>query len=307
MGQNYENNTYKKTYDGEYVKSYEDKVLVKKELEKRVKSYKEITQNAGSYNKKEKGVFDAGNTERTIDVFDKPVRKAPRKTITIQEQKPIRQQSTIKPVQKEVAGKDTQQKEVSKTVDYQTPPPPPKTKIEIKQTPKPISKSIVSEPEVRVRLEAQTKPSGENKKTYSRMRDYDAYRALVMVPVREEASGIYREMINQEIVDEKEARKILDYAGYKEKASIDFMKFGLIAFLATIILKLVGAIVVLAWAYFFKQRNYIVLEKKMGFSNLSIRMPANESEKNKITTTGTVYIVISAIMFIVAIIRTYAS
>lgn len=291
MGQNYIGDTYRKTYEGDYVKSYENKTLAKKELERRVKSYKEITQKEGTYRKQEKGVFDPGNTERTIDILDKPVRKVPDRKPSKQEQKPIQKMSSNKPVIK-------QTKPVSTSVP--TPPPAPLTKVEREEVPKPITKP------------AEVKPDIKNKeqnvqKTDNVTRDYEAYRTLVIVPIKQEANGIYREMVNKELVDEGEARKILAYAGYKEKKSLDFIKFGLLAFFATIILQLLGAIGALVWAYFFRQRTHVILEKKMGFSNLTIRMPANKQEKEQIQANGMIYMGIAAVMFFVAVIRMYVS
>ncbi|WP_101690395.1 hypothetical protein [Dysgonomonas massiliensis] len=287
MGQNYSESTYRKTYDGDYVKSYEDKALVKKELERRVKSYKEITQQEGAYSKQEKGIYDPGNTERTIDVLDKPIKRIPTRKLE------NRNQGTIK--QSVSTSEDTEVKE-QKTAQV-IPPPVPEIKVVSKeQSPKPIV------PKVQVVKETELR-----KNTNSKVRDYDAYRALVMLPVREEANGVYREMVNKELIDEKEARKILDYAGYKEKKSLDFIKFGLFALIATILLQLAGAIGAMAWSYFYRQRTHVVLEKKMGFSNLTIRMPANKKEKDDILANGMIYMGISAVMFIVAIIRMSAS
>lgn len=293
MGQNYLGNTYKKTYDGDYVKSYEDKALVKKELERRVKSYKEISQKEGSYSKQEKSIYDPGNTERTIDVLDKPVKKIPTRKIDNRDKK-----SLSPPVQKKMMTNKTAPNPT--IVVTSTPPPPPIIKVETKEQSKVEDSPIVISS--RIENKAETKKTSNSKK-----RDYDSYRALVMLPIREEANGVYREMVNKELIDEKEARKILDYAGYKEKKTLDFIKFGLFALIATILLQLAGAIGAMAWSYFYRQRTHVVLEKKMGFSNLTIRMPANKKEKDDILANGMIYMGISAVMFIVAIIRMSAS
>lgn len=282
MGQNYSESTYRKTYDGDYVKSYEDKALVKKELERRVKSYKEITQQEGAYSKQEKGIYDPGNTERTIDVLDKPIKRIPTRKLE------NRNQDTIK--QSVSTTENTEVKE-QKTAQV-LPPLAPEIKVVSKEQP---PKLVIPK---------DTEPK---KNANSKVRNYDAYRALVMLPVREEANGVYREMVNKELIDEKEARKILDYAGYKEKKPLDFIKFGLFALIATILLQLAGAIGAMAWSYFYRQRTHVVLEKKMGFSNLTIRMPANKKEKDDILANGMIYMGISAVMFIVAIIRMSAS
>lgn len=290
MGQNYIGSTYKKTYEGDYVKSYENKSLAKRELEKRVKSYKEITQKEGSYAKQEKGIFDAGNTERTIDILDNSERKISKRKFENKDSK-----LPQSPIQKKTAVNKTPSTTTSDRPSASTPPPAPK--VEIKEQP-----SVVIKP-VEPQRQEEKKTDSTKKTRESKIRNYDAYRSLVMVPVREEASGVYREMINKELIDEKEARKILDYAGYKEKKPLDFIKFGLFALIATVIIQLPGAIGAMAWSYFYRQKTHVTLEKKMGLSNLTISMPANKEEKENIQANGMIYIVISAIMIVVALIR----
>lgn len=275
MGQDYAKGVYRKNYEGDYVKAYEDRAATKKEHAKRLKSYKEITQNQGFYNKKEKGVYDPGNTERTMDIFEEPSAK-------IEERKKTNQVRKKEPVTY------TQEREAKKK---QTPPPIPK-------------QAIISPKETNPKVSAEDKSAKEvQSKSKSKSRDYDVYRKMVVVPVMKDSSGIYREMKDKELVDEKEARYILDYAGFKKKADIDYLRFAIIAFIAAMIIGYVGALLALAWSFFYKQRNYIVLEKKSAMSNLSIRMPAKEEETNEINTSGNIYLGISVVMLVVVFLK----
>lgn len=287
MGQDYMKNVYRKNYDGDYVKSYEDRVAVKREQAERIKSYKEITQKQGSYNKKEKGIYDPGNTERTMDVFDQPKTKISERKRTSLEKK-----RETAPIVENSKSKKTKPINNLPSLPKQT----EQTTIEVSTV---EQKTAVYE----VKQDNFTDSETIYNKSKVKSRDYEAYRKMVIVPIQVEGSGIYRELKNKELVDEKEARYILDYAGYKQKPDMEYVRFAIIAFAAAIIIGYVGALLALAWSYFYRQRNYIVLEKKSSMSNLSIRMPATKDELKAMSFTGNIYLYISVAMFAVAFLK----
>lgn len=236
---------YKKTYEGDYTKSYGDARSQKKLYEERAKSYKQLTQTLNLYHKKEKEKYDGLETNGQKSEL-LPEGGTYKKRIKRTE-KP-QQNTTPKP--KEIPAQPIIPKAETSTASTKTPPPYNPEKITIKPD-------------------------------KNRPRNYDTYRSMVIPPVVSIGNSMYREMINKEVVNESEARKILDYAGYKPKKPSNTVVFYLIALVLGIAFKIVGPIIIIVWGGLTKIKTNTTHSKQMGTMNLSISMPATKEEKEK--------------------------
>ncbi|NDV68267.1 hypothetical protein [Dysgonomonas sp. 25] len=263
--------TYKKTYEGEYVKSYADQREKKKSYQQGVKSYKEITQKLSNYHKQEKGKqedYEPVNTVMEVRPEGNVQTKRPSSSKgKIQREKPLIQTKTATTqtttTASSIQGKKTEIKIEAKKKETTIEMPPPYIPNEAQQKqekPKP-----------------QTKPQPKQQKAPTR--NYDAYRGMVMNPIIPIGNGKYREMANKEIVDEAEARKILNYAGYTPKTSANMMMFYAVSIVLGIALKIAGPIGIAIWGYMTMVKATTVHKKTMGGLDLSIVMPATESER----------------------------
>lgn len=271
MGKNYTDTNYKKTYGENYVKSYGNRRVMKQLYNEGVKSYKEITQKVSSYNKEEKGKYDGLEIDNTsvIDVLGKAnKRQVPKETQKAKKAVTINETKTVSP---KVTTSTTQKQASSQTV---TPPP--------------------------------YIPAEEEKKTKKKVaRDYEFYRNMVTPPVMPMGNGMYREMNKKEVVDEREARKILGYADYAPKEQLNLIIFYIIALVGGFAFSLVGPVAIVAWGVFTKGKNTTVYEKKLQMGSLAVTMPATEQEKDNYQKRGQLYINVAIVIGVIQFIRLF--
>jgi len=298
MGKEYSNANYKKTYGENYVKSYGDRRIMKRVYNEGVKSYKEITQKLSSYNKDEKGKYDGLQVDSTsvIDVLDK-TNEPPKAQNTSRTKRVTTTQFDTNT--NDVQEKNTQAQNTISEYNKTT------TNISQSRTKETSSsaQSVVDTPPKTITPPPYA-PSSENKKTKKKAsRDYEFYRNMVTPPVVPIGNGMYREMNKKEVVDEREARKILSYADYSPKEQLNLIIFYIIALIGGFAFSLVGPIAIIAWGVLTKGKHTTMYEKKLQMGSLSVTMPATEQEKANYQKRGQLYINVAIVIGVIQFIR----
>ncbi len=264
MGKNYTETNYRKTYDGEYVKSYGDRQEMKR-------VYNEGTK---SYNKEEKGKYDGLLVDKssTIDVLDQTKKSIVPKTSTKNQNSTSSTSSPVKQKEKAVASENANNS--VPVIEVTTPPP---------YTPQESEK--INNP----------------KKTA--VRDYEFYRNMVIPPIMPLGNSLYREMNKKEIVDEREARKILGYAEFLPKEQFNIGIFYVIAVVGGFLTSMVGPLAIIIWGIMSKGKNTTIYERKLHIGSLSVTMPATEQEMVKYKKRGQLYLNVGIVIGVIQLIR----
>lgn len=211
MGKNYSTGIYKKTYGGEYVKTYENYRNNKALYEQRRKEYETISKKLESkpYQQSEKKVYEAARTQTD--------------TLNVPKKEQI--------------------------------PPPYNPQSEFKQT------------------------------DYSKI-DVNSLKH----PIISVGAGAYRNIYTGETVNIEEARKILEYAGYRPKPLANMGMFFLFLLVIAILLKGVGPIALIAWGLISKSKHMTDYIKMVRTNVLVFQMPASDAERQAYKNRGNMYI-----------------
>lgn len=263
MGKDYSTNAYKRSYINEYVRSYAKSSEQQSQYDESVAEYNTISKKIGTrtYSKREKSAYTGlqlSETNSTATVRaegrQRPLRK--RQIISVEEADKRKEKNSQKPL---ISDKNK--------ISEQTELPPPYNPKEGKNKP-----------------DSRPADNTENRHRYAYIEP-----SLVTNPVIRLNNGNYRNIYTKEEINNKEARQILDYAGYKPKEMIS-LKLFLFICLFTIPLKIIGPIGIIIWGIWFLIKPTTVMEKnQMGFL-LRITVMANRTEISGYKTRGALYI-----------------
>lgn len=226
MGQNYSTSAYKKTYGGEYVKTYDSYRNNKALYDQRKKEYEAISKKLESkpYQQSEKKVYETTRTQTdTLNV----------------------------PKKNQV-------------------PPPYNPQSEFKQT------------------------------DYSKI-DVNSLKH----PIISIGAATYRNIYTGETVNVEEARRILEYAGYKPKPLANMGMFFLFLLVIAFLLKGVGPIALIGWGLISKNKHMTDYIKMARTNVLVFQMPASDAERQAYTNRANMYIGAGIVIGLIQIIMLF--
>ena len=121
-------------------------------------------------------------------------------------------------------------------------------------------------------------------------------------PIISLGRDMYKNIYTDEVIAEHEARKILEYAGYRPK----YKKLNIFGYLMVCVLaffiKLGGPILFIIYGSYTKRKCTTVYEKHISGYILNFQMPATESQKAVFRKRGNVYLYTGILVGIVQII-----
>lgn len=136
--------------------------------------------------------------------------------------------------------------------------------------------------------------------------DYSKININALVhPIVYVGGGLYRNIYTDQTIDDKEARRILEYAGYKPKTQNGLgMSFVFIIVIALII-KWGGPILLILWGLISRSKNTTNYVNSIGNNNLIFQMPATDNEKQTRTRRANIYIYAGLIFGIIQLVTYY--
>lgn len=113
----------------------------------------------------------------------------------------------------------------------------------------------------------------------------------VKVPVIHVSGEKYKDIYTEKIIDEQQARKRLEYAGYRASTDINYGMLFIVG-IGAMFTQIFGPVVLILIGIWAMKKKSTVLEKEMisGWK-LKFEMPATKGEKCKYRTKGVLYIV----------------
>jgi len=146
-------------------------------------------------------------------------------------------------------------------------------------------------------------PPGElSQADYSKI-DIDALKH----PIVSVGGGRYRNIYTEKIVNTAEARRILEYAGYKPKPIANMGLFFLFTLVIAFLIKGVGPIALIIWGFISKNKNMTDYVKITRTNALVFQMPASETERKAYNNRALLYIAAGAIIGFIQVIMFISS
>ncbi len=108
--------------------------------------------------------------------------------------------------------------------------------------------------------------------------------------------GMYRNIYTDETVSEEEARRILEYVGYKPKPLANLGLFFFFLLIVAFMIKGAGPIGLIIWGWMIKSKNMTDYVKIIGTKALVFQMPASDIEKLAYRNRGNVFIIAGIII-----------
>lgn len=121
-------------------------------------------------------------------------------------------------------------------------------------------------------------------------------------PIVSVGVGRYRNIYTDEIVDTEEARRILEYAGYKPKPVSNMGLFFFFVVVIAFLLKGVGPVALVIWGFISKNKSMTDYIKIIHANALVFQMPASEAEIQAYNGKGNLYITAGFIVGIIQLI-----
>jgi hypothetical protein len=108
--------------------------------------------------------------------------------------------------------------------------------------------------------------------------------------------GMYRNIYTDETVNEEEARRILEYVGYKPKPMANLGLFFFFLLIVAFLIKAAGPIGLIIWGWITKSKSMTDYVKIIGTNALVFQMPASDIEKLAYRNRGNTYIIAGIII-----------
>ncbi len=109
-------------------------------------------------------------------------------------------------------------------------------------------------------------------------------------PILYAGNGLYRNVYTEELINEAEARRILEYAGYSPK----FPRLNLLIYIAMCVvsyfLRVVGPLLFVIYGSGMKMKNVITYQKTTSGYILEFQMPATDAQKEVFKKRGNIYV-----------------
>ena len=263
MGKNYSSDIYKRTYDGDYVKSYSKDSAQRKLLDERRREYDTISKkvNDRPYSKSEKESYDG--LQNTSSESDGRV-KAEGERRTGQVPRPLQQVPSFNRTTSADRVVDGSQKASATRKEEAPPPYIPKKKSE--------------------------------QDDYSYI-DPDSDQP----PVSHLPEGKYCNSYNKKIISENEARRLLERAGYYPKKGLSLLLFLLVCAIA-FPLKIIGPAILLIWGVSKQKTANTVYQKNVNGVKYAFHMPATTEQQAEQSKQGMQFIIASAFIFVIQMI-----
>lgn len=300
MGKDYSSDSYKKSYSNEYVKVYDNSVTQKKKYDELRKAYNTVSKklNDQPYSKSEKSVFeglssaqnstvDSAGPQRInkgkivrSDVLTDPMPKPKEQLLRNISSSPI-SSPPLPRQEKPSSSKSTapsQRKSVKNSKLLPKIDENPLSKGSEKQSPPPY-------------VEKGTKAIDRTVKDYSYI-DINSFQAPVL-PV---PNGKYEDIYTKEIVDESEARRMLEYAGYRPKESLPIGWVILICVFVLFSFKFVGPIILFCIAAWTNRRKETILKKEVAGVTLRFPMPSTDKDLSRYKTQAATYTIVGILV-----------